>query len=69
MSGYVSCQEKKQRKNSPCCSNVTMSGAKGPRLAVDVDLKDVVKRVCYEVGMHSERVTQRQKSREVGCRL
>lgn len=35
------------------------------RFPVDIDLKDIVKVVCYEFGMRSERVSQREKSREV----
>lgn len=35
------------------------------RLPVDVELKDIVKVVCHEFGMRSERVSQREKSREV----
>ena len=35
------------------------------RLPVDIDLKDIVEMVCHEFGMRSERVTQREKSREV----
>jgi len=36
-----------------------------PRLAVDIDLKDIVSVVCDEFGIRSERVPQREKSREV----
>ena len=35
------------------------------RLPVDIDLKDIVKLVCHEFGMRSERLSQREKSREV----
>lgn len=35
------------------------------RPPVDMDLKDIVKVVCYEFGIRSERVSQREKSREV----
>lgn len=36
-----------------------------PKLPVEVDLKDIVKVVCHEFGIRSERVSQREKSREV----
>lgn len=35
------------------------------RFPVDIDLEDMVKVVCQEFGMRSERVAQRDKSREV----